>query len=276
MTHKLAVITVIYENYNVFTDFLKSLQRQSDKNFHLFILDVSINKQPLSIKDIENTLISTKNLGYADGVNHGLKEAQKQGFEQFCIMNYDTFFERDFVKSVKDGLVSHPGSIVGGKIYYAPGFEYHKEIYQKAELGKVIWFAGGSIDWDHVVTPHIGVDEVDDGQYDKDKKVEFITGCLMCFDKTVLNKVGYWDKSYFLYYEDSDYCVRAAQKGINLYYIPKIVIWHKNGQITEGPGSKFHQKYQDKNRIIFGLKYAPFQTKIHLLKNLFLENKTNK
>jgi GT2 family glycosyltransferase len=111
------------------------------------------------------------------------------------------------------------------------------------------------------------VDEVDKGQFDSLKEVQFITGCLMCFDIKVVQKVGYWDPSYFLYYEDSDYCVRAAQKGVKIMYDPSIKLWHKNGQITDGPGSVLHKKYQEKNRVVFGLKYAPLRTKLHLLKN---------
>jgi hypothetical protein len=50
-------------------------------------------------------------------------------------------------------------------------------------------------------------------------------------------------------------------------YDPSIKLWHKNGQITDGPGSVLHKKYQEKNRVVFGLKYAPLRTKLHLLKN---------
>jgi GT2 family glycosyltransferase len=270
MNHNLAIITVIYENYNLFTDFLDSLKAQSNKDFHLFVVDVSTHKQLLKTGSVPFTLIEAENKGYADGINIGIIEAQKQGFKHFCAMNYDTFFEKNFVNSILSSLKAHPASIIGGKIYYAPGYEYHKERYSKNDLGKVIWFAGGDIDWNHVITPHRGVNQVDKGQFDKVSKVDFVTGCLMCFDEKVVEKVGYWDTKYLLYYEDSDYCVRASKKGVELIYDPSIVLWHKNGQITEGPGSEFHQKYQEKNRLIFGLKYAPLRTKFHLIKNQFL------
>lgn len=266
MKKTLAVVTVVYENYAASDDFLASLAKQKNKNFHLYIADLSKNKQEIKI-NLPKTILNSTNLGYAHGVNVGLKKAIADDFENFCVINNDVFFNDDFVDAALDSILHHPSSILGGKIYYAPNFEYHKTRYGKSDLGHVLWYAGGKIDWNHVMTPHRGVDEVDKGQFDNFEKTEFITGCLMCFDKKVINKIGYLDESYFLYYEDADYCIRAQKNNIDLYYDPSIVIWHKNAQSTEGAGSTFHQKYQQKNRLKFGLKYAPLRTKLHLIKN---------
>jgi GT2 family glycosyltransferase len=121
-----------------------------------------------------------------------------------------------------------------------------------------------------VYIKHIGVDEVDRGQFEQAKPTEFITGCLMLMDKTVVKTVGLWDESYFLYYEDADYCRRAAAKNIPLVYDPSLAIWHKNAQSTDGPGSAIHRRFQNMNRLKFGLKYAPMRTRLHLLKDYLL------
>ncbi|KXK10835.1 MAG: hypothetical protein UZ22_OP11002000596 [Microgenomates bacterium OLB23] len=163
-----------------------------------------------------------------------------------------------------------PRSLIGGKILYAKGYEYHKNRYEKSELGKVLWYAGGIMDWPNAYTLHRGVDEVDKGQYDRFEATEFVTGCLMCFDDALIKAVGPMDESYFLYYEDADWCARTARAGLQLYYDPSIVVYHKNSQSTDGPGSKLHEDYQKKNRMTFGLRYAPLRTKLHLLKNSIL------
>lgn len=269
MKKSLAIITVIYENYDVINDFLLSLKNQVNKNFHLFLIDLSKNKKELKL-NIPASIIKSTNKGYAYGVNLGLKIALNAGFEFFCIINNDTFFNNNFINNVLLSIFNHPPSIIGGKIYYAPGFEYHKNKYKKSDFGKVIWYAGGKLDWKNVITPHVGVDLVDKGQYDKFEKTDFITGCLMIYDRIVIDKVGFWDESYFLYYEDADFCERAKRQRIKLFYDPSIVIYHKNAQSTEEAGSQIHQKFQQKNRLRFGLKYAPIRSKIHLLKNYFL------
>lgn len=266
-----AIITVVYKNYTVLKDYLESIRKQKNRGFKLFVVDLTDSPEEIKLPE-GAILIHSVNKGYAYGVNEGLMEAVNNGYERFCIMNSDTYFEADFVASIMNFIDKHPSSIGGGKIYYAPGYEYHVDRYSKSDLGKVIWFVGGKIDWNNVYTSHLGVDEVDSGQFDEEKKVDFLTGCVMFFDKAALDKVGMWDESYFLYYEDAEWSVRATKAGVDLLYTPKVVIWHKNAQSTDGAGSSIHTKYQEKNRVKFGLRYAPIRTKIHLLKNSFWHN----
>jgi GT2 family glycosyltransferase len=156
------------------------------------------------------------------------------------------------------------------KIYYANGFEYHTTRYQESDLGNVLWYAGGIVDWNNAWTTHRGVNEVDHGGYNEVEETEFVTGCLFCFDQVVVEKVGMWDEEYFLYYEDADYSERIKRAGISLLYNPHIAIWHKNAQSSDGSGSKLHEKLQRKSHLRYALKYAPLRTKIHVLKNYFL------
>lgn len=268
MSKKIAVITVLYENYTILPDFFTSFEKQTSKNFHIFVVDLSKNKKQIKLPPFA-TLISDINKGYAYGINLGIIEAKKQQHTRFCVINSDVVVSSSFVANLSISLNNHSSSLIGGKIYYAPGYEYHKDRYTQKDLGKILWYAGGKNDWKNCLTIHRGVDEVDINKYDKFEKTDFITGCLMCFDTSVISKIGLWDESYFLYYEDSDYCERAKRAGIALYYDPTITLWHKNAQSTEGSGSKLHQMYQKKNQLKFGLKYAPFKTKLHLLKNYF-------
>lgn len=275
---KLAIITVVYKNYTVLEDFMQSIRKQKDADFKLYVVDLTEEPEKIAqtSQDPSGTcevqILHSQNKGYAHGVNVGLKKALEDGSDAFCVMNSDTYFEGNFVESIQSFLTSHPKTIGGGKIYYANGFEYHKERYSPQDRGKVLWFAGGKIDWNHVITSHIGVDEIDVGQFNVEKNVDFLTGCMMFFDKSVLDTVGFWDESYFLYYEDADWCVRAKKAGIPLMYTPQVTLWHKNAQSTDGAGSNIHTKYQHKNRLKFGLAYAPLRTKLHLLKNLFWHN----
>lgn len=269
MQHKLALLTVVYNNYTILDEFFSSLEPQST-NIHVYVSDLSTKKQKYSYPNYA-TVIDSENLGYSHGVNRAMVHALRDGYTNLCVVNSDIIFDKNFVASTGSSLEKHPGTIIGGKIYYAPGFEYHTDRYTEKELGNVLWYAGGTIDWNNMITAHRGVDEVDTGQYDKPESTQFVTGCLVAFDKQVVDTVGFWDESYFLYYEDTDFCQRASEAGVALLYDPTIKIWHKNAQSTDGAGSQLHQKYQNKNRLKFGLKYAPLRTKMHLLKNAVLE-----
>lgn len=270
MDDKLAVLTTNI-NPPVLSDFITSINKQRSKQFHVFIVDISGQSIRPTDHSSYITVLKSENKGFAHGVDIALREALRQGFTKFCLVNDDTFFDEKFVEHVLTSIKNHPSVIIGGKIFYAPGYEYHKEKYKKEDLGKVIWFAGGTFDWDHVLTKHRGVDEVDRAQFDTFEEVEFASGALMFFDKAVVDAVGLWDESYFLYFEDADYCVRAAKHGVRIYYDPSVVVWHKVSQSTGGSGSSLHVRYQTKNRLKFGLKYAPFKTKLHLMKNFIFD-----
>lgn len=264
----IGLITVNYNQYNIVKDFLDSIVSVNNaKNLKVYIANVSTKKQPFKIGEypMEVININLPNKGYAFGINEGTKYFLKQGLTQFCAINNDIYLDKNF--AIEAEKTFQKADIFGGKIYYAKGFEYHKTRYAKKDLGKVIWYAGGEIDWKNVFTNHRGVDEVDNGQYDKFEKTDFITGCMLFFNKKVIDKIGFWDEKYFLYFEDTDFCERAKRAGFTLYYNPKIIIYHKVSQSTGGSGSSIHTKYQRKNRLIFGLKYAPLKTKIHLIKN---------
>ncbi len=268
----LAIITVVYRNYEILHDFIESLASQTSSSYKVYFVDVTEpDKREIIpwIRKIEGkyVFIESENKGYASGVNIGITSALKEGLTRFAIVNPDIVFDENFVVHSTQVISQHPRCIVGGKIYYAKGFEYHKDRYQPSELGRVLWYAGGKIDWKHAVCSHIGVDEVDSDKYSKPCKTEFASGCLMIYDKSVYDIVGSWDENYFMYFEDTDYCVRATKKGLPIWYDPAIIIYHKNAQSTGGSGSLGHVRWMNKSRMRFGVKYAPLRTKIHLLWN---------
>lgn len=267
----IGLITVNYNQYKMTREFLESLATvKNASSLVVYISDLSTKKEDfdLGVKyPFEVIMQPHPNHGYAYGINRGAKFLMQEGVDQYCAINNDILFSPDFAREAEKGFKK--AGIFGGKIYYAPGYEYHDR-YKKDEIGKVFWYAGGIDDWKNVYTHHRGVDEVDRGQYDRFETTDFVTGCMLFFNRSVVERIGLWDERYFLYYEDSDYCERAKNAGFKLYYNPRIVIYHKNAQSTGGAGSTLHQKYQKKNRLIFGLKYAPLRTKLHLVKNFLL------
>lgn len=271
---QLALITVVFKNYTILDDYFATLAKQTDSQFHVYVIDLSPEPKKYAYPSYVS-YIHEKNGGYAYGINQGIKKAIADQYEFFCAMNCDVTVREDFIYNIKQSVSLHPSTIIGGKIYYYPGYEYHKNRYSRQDLGKVMWYAGGVIDWKNVYTTHRGVDEIDKGQYNKTEKTTFITGCFMAYDKAVVSKVGNWAEDYFLFYEDADYCARAVKSGISLLYDPSIVIWHKSGQSTSGAASSFQRKYLERNRFLFGLRYAPWRTKFHLIKNYLSARSAN-
>ncbi|MCR4329725.1 MAG: glycosyltransferase family 2 protein [Candidatus Roizmanbacteria bacterium] len=265
MSHTLAILTVVYQNYTTLKDFFDSLSKQTSKDFHVYIFDGSPEKEPIDLPPYAER-IQGDNKGYANGIKTAYSAAKKK-HDYFAVVNSDIIFDTHFVGNVIQSLAKNQKSLVGGKIYYAPGYEYHETRYEPKDLGHVFWYAGGYIDWNNVLAIHRGVDCVDVDQFSTKENTGFITGCLMCYTKQTASILGTWDTKYIMYFEDADYCIRAKQKNIPLIYDPSIIIWHKNAQSSGGSGSRIQEKFMNRSRLLFGLRYAPLRTKVHLLKN---------
>lgn len=254
-------------------DCLKSLEKIKCEDFSLEIIVVDNGSNDDSVEKIKEGKIhlieNQKNLGFAEGNNVGIKYALENGADFVCLLNNDTRVDPDFLTElIKTAQSDEKIGLVGGKIYFEKGFEFHKARYKPEEEGKVMWYAGGLIDWSNVYTTHRGIDEVDCGQYDKLGETDYVNGCLALIKKEVFEKTGLFDKRYFLYFEDADLSVRAKNAGFKLFYCPSSKIWHLNSG-SSGSGSGLHDYFTTRNRMIFGMKFAPFRSKVALVKESF-------
>ncbi|HYK07964.1 MAG TPA: glycosyltransferase family 2 protein [Candidatus Eisenbacteria bacterium] len=270
---KVTLVTVNFNSEDETHNLLASLKHIHYENFSLSIVVVDNGSKipfELSIEEKKENilLITTKeNLGFAGGYNVGMRYGLDNGAEYVVVLNNDTIVEKNCIEEMLRACESEKKcGIVVPKIYFAKNHEFHKDRYSDAEKGKVFWFAGGYMDWANIFSRHRGVDEVDTGQYDNTEKVDFATGCCMCIPRDVLEKVGLFDEKLFLYFEDADLSQRVLKAGYTIIYAPKAVIWHTNAASGGGSGSILHDYYITRNRMIFGMKYAPLRSKIALLR----------
>lgn len=206
------------------------------------------------------------NLGYAGGNNFGLKYSFEEKFDYTILLNNDVILPKDILTKLV-GIAEKDKKIglLAPKMYFARGYEFHKERYKKEDLGKVIWYAGGVIDWNNVYSDHRGVDEVDKGQYEKEKEIDAANGACLLIRNKVINDIGYLRDRYFMYWEDADYCIRAKKAEWKVVYTPETCLWHKVSA-SSGIGSDLNDYFLTRNRLDFGLRYAPVKTKMSLIK----------
>jgi GT2 family glycosyltransferase len=267
-------IAFVILNYNGIADTLsclKSLEKMiipKDISYQTFVVDnASADNSVKLLKNNKNIVLieSPTNKGFSGGNNLGIKMALEQGYDYVGLLNNDTTVDTYLLQNLLDGFSNSKVGVVVPKIYFMKGFEFHSDRYTKDEQGKVIWYAGGIMDWNNMIGSHRGVDEVDVGQFDTATNIEFATGCCMLASNRAWKEVGMLDEKYFLYYEDSDWSMRIKNCGYTIWYYPKAFIYHKNAGSTGGSGSSLQDYYIARNRLLFGIHYAPVKTKAHLL-----------
>jgi hypothetical protein len=281
-------VSIILLNWNGIKDTipcLKSLSKLNKKGFKLEVIVVDNGSTDSSVQEIQKLKITNLpagkagfklkilqnavNLGFAQGNNVGITEAIKQKSDYVLLLNNDTEVDKNLVAELLKSAKKHPeAAIFSPKIYFAKGYEFHKKRYKKSELGKVIWYAGGKMDWNNVFGVNVGVDEVDKGQYDKEKEIDFATGACMFIRAEALKRLGAFDKRYFTYFEDAELSQRYLRSGYKILYVPRAILWHKVAQ-SSSIGSNLNDYFITRNRLLFGMKYAPLWTKQALIRQNF-------
>ena len=113
-----------------------------------------------------------------------------------------------------------------------------------------IWSAGGSVSPVVGKVSHIGLDEEDRGQYNEEGRTFFATGCCLLLPMQVIERAGMLDERFFLYYEDTEYSFRLRALGIDIYYCPQAVMYHKVGASTKGADSPLCAYYIARNWLL--------------------------
>ncbi len=271
---KIGIVTVNYhsdsDTLNIVED-LSSCTVPQGIEFKIFVVDNSRSedlKNKLTKFPNATYLSSPGNVGFAAGNNIGFQKCIDEEIDIIGTVNNDTIVEKDFLLSILSSPITDDNvGVVGGLIYFAKGFEFEKK-YKVSELGKVIWYAGGKYDWNNVLGSHIGVNEVDHGQYSEVLNTDFVTGCLFITKLEVLKQVGLFDERYCLYNEDSDLGLRIKRAGYRLMMDPNIKMWHKVAQ-SSGIGSPLNDYFLTRNRLLFGFTYASFRAKFALFRESF-------
>lgn len=274
---KIAVIVLNWQQAQLTIDTIESVKKIIHPNFNyqIFLVDNGSKDNCVSEftqkygNDPKVTLVFMPvNLGFSAGNNVGIKLALKQKYDYILLLNSDVLVDPNFLNELYLPFKSNPKlGMTGPKIYFAPGYEFHKDRYKKAEIGKVIWSAGGIIDWQNIYANNVGIDEVDNGQYDKYKNdLEFVSNCCVLVKSEAIKKSGLMPEDYFMYCEDGDFCQQIYHHGYQIAYQPKSIIWHRNSGSSQAGGGPFHDYFLTRNRLIFASKYAPFRTKFALFR----------
>ena len=268
---KVSIIVLHYSKKDLTAKCLESVKKLDKKDIDLQTIVVNNNpKENLGslkkrFKKFDFTKTS-RNLGYAGGNNFGIKKALNEGADFIFLLNNDTTLDKNcLIQLVKVATLIDQSGILGPRIYFAPGYEFHQDRYSPLQRGKVIWYAGGKIDWKNVLAAHRGVDQVNKGRFNKVQETDFVTGCAIFIKKEVFEKIGLLNSDYFLYLEDNDLCQRARRAGFRVLYVPEAIVWHANAGSSE-VGGTLHDYYFTRNRMLFGMKYAPLRAKIALIK----------
>jgi GT2 family glycosyltransferase len=209
---------------------LASLAKSKYQNLRIILLDNhstdgSVESIQANFPNVQIIRL-TENLGYAGNNNVGIQEAIQHEAAWVLVLNEDTILDPDCVTElVKVGESNQQIGIVGPMVYH------HDE-------PDVIQSAGGVLG-KYWLSQHLGKNEPDRGQFKTPHRVEWISGCAMLVRRAAIEQAGMLDPKFFIYWEETEWCIRVSRSGWKIFHVPLAKLWHKGVQRDYQPKPSF-------------------------------------
>ena len=249
----LPTVSIIVLNWNGKHDTvecLESLSHISYPNYEVIVVDngsTDGSVEQFKARYPEITVIENQdNIGFAEGNNVGIRAALQEDTEYVLLLNNDTIVDPWFLDELTNVAELDPlVGFAGPKIYY-----YNTD--GRGRKGRIN-SAGAKLSmWTGRVW-HVGENEIDRGQYDKVRLVDYVIGACLLVKTRVVTEIGLLDSRFFTYWEDVDWCYRGCNAGYASVYVPQAKIWHKYGASS---GATPNSYYVTRNRFWFMRKNA--------------------
>lgn len=255
---KIIIVILTVNNYSDTKECIDSVKSLDYEGFEIAIVDNGSTDNSLSMLEREYPDLSyvriKDNCGFAGGMNEGLRYAIREEADFVWLLNNDIAVDKQSLSRLLDAVqaVERVG-IVGSKVYY----------YSSPNK---INFAGGRVSKITGRTYHKGTGTIDNGEFSEIEEVNFLTGASLFVNATMLEQVGLFDETYFLFYEDADLVIRANRMGWKTIFAPDSIIWHKISLTTKS-GDFSNAYYGVRNSLFFCKKHFPYLLPFCIISN---------
>ena len=246
----ISTVVLNWNNKNVIEACLDSLISQTYPHHEILVVDNGSQDGSLELIKLKYSsklqiVENSRNLGFAEGVNIGIKHSQG---EFIALLNSDAVVRDNWLEELLKGISrSESIGMAASKIYFAG-----KE--------NILDNTGAVISRDGLGMGR-GRLEKDVGQYDSCEEVLCPSGCAALYRRQMLEEAGGFDQHFFAYGEDLDIGLRGRLLGWRSVYVPAAVVYHKLSSST-GLVSPLKAYYVERNRLWVLLKCFPLP---HLL-----------
>lgn len=227
-----SIVIPSYNTKKLLRDCLQSIQDNpaEESKFEIVVVDNASTdgSQEMVADEFRDVHLikNRKNKGFASAVNQGWRVAKG---EFILFLNSDTVVKKNSLDIVVDYAKTNPdvGAISG------------KPVLRNGQLDPDS-HRGFPTPWS-ALTFFLGLEKLfpksrlfaqyHQGWKDKNKihEIDAGAGVFLLVRKSVLEKIGGWDESYFFYGEDIDLCFRIKKAGYKIVFHPKAEVMHYKG-----------------------------------------------
>lgn len=246
---ELAIASIHFYNKKLQNNyFLDSIQKTNYTRFLIVLINncSDWNEIRLIEEKFPNSRIirSEINMGFSAGYNLAIKYVLQSGISYLMIHNFDIKLHPDCISKLMQVLKGDTSiGAVGPILFYSD------------EPNKVQMY-GGSIDIATGIGKHDYNGVTDLKNLPPIRDAQYLDGGTMLIRADVLRKVGGFDEKLFMYYEDSDLCVRIQRAGYRTVVVRDAWAWHYHRKNKGNFSPPYEIYYITRNRFYFICKHA--------------------
>ena len=256
MSLEIAVVVVTHNSAPVIGDLLDSLPAALDGlSARVVVVDNGSSDATCDVvmARTDCTLVKADNRGYSAGLNVGVRANAADG--PILLLNPDVRMQPGSVPALMAALDESRTAAVVPRLVDDQG-RRADSLRREPTLARALGLG-------RTGHPRLSETVTEPQAYAAPQVTDWATGAVMLLSRECYDALGGWDESFFLYSEETDYCLRARDLGWVTRYEPSSVAVHIGGQ--SGRSARIHAM-QIVNRVrLFRRRHAPVTSALYLL-----------
>ena len=164
-------------------------------------------------------LVRSTNVGYAGGINRGVRAAPDA--DAYLVLNPDLVVLPGLVDALKAALTD-PGVGLTVPLVLDSDGRRQDSLRREQSIPRAM-----GLNWTGL--PLLSEYVKGDDEYLAPRDVDWALGAAVMFSRACYEAVGPWDESFFLYSEETDFCLRARDAGWRTRFVPEAAVVHNGG-----------------------------------------------
>jgi GT2 family glycosyltransferase len=220
---------------------LASLERQTFSDFEVVVVDNSGRDAARRAEQAGGrirVIANDRNLGFGAAVNQAFHQS---GAPYLAVLNDDAAANPGWLEALLRAIEPRPDvGMCASQVRNASGGSLDS-------AGMLICLDGSSKQRGHLESP---------GAYARQEEALLPSGSAALYRRAMLEEIGLFDESFFLYCEDTDLGLRARWAGWECLYVPDAAVEHRYSH-SSGRASALKAWYVERNRLFVIFKNFP-------------------
>ena len=229
-----SIVIVSFNTRDVLRECLQTLQRQAGSvSYETVVIDNNSSDGSAEMVEAEfnwaRVVRCDRNLGFAGANNRGFPRATGR---YVVLLNSDAFLQPGALERAVEHMDKNPMvGLAGGRLVGRDGSWQPSARMFPSLLNELLVMSGLSTRYSK--SRFFGRVDQTFADPSEPSQIDWVPGAFSIIRRDILEKIGYFDERFFLYYEEVDLCRRLKAAGYQIWYWPDIQVVHLGGESSK-------------------------------------------